>query len=277
MVICAHIPINAYGQQQPQSGQPYDFLPIWTTNPAVDENVSLQDLLDTLHSYPNLVLWLSGHVHRNTITPQPYGDPANGIGFWEVETPSLRDFPQQFRRFEIVRNNNNTISIFALDVDTAVNSVPAGNGSVPPAWTSRSYAVAAQQIFGNPWQQGPGMDSSSCVYNAELVIQMSQLSQQLQDKINRLKPVVSSFTINGGAVSTTRRVVTLNNTVVGTTPTYYLASEDPQFGRAAWLPYSPTPSFTLASSTLGAKTIYFRVKDGSGKKSAVASDSITRV
>jgi metallophosphoesterase (TIGR03768 family) len=283
MIICAHIPVNAYGQQQPQPGQPYGVLPIWITNPAVDENVSLQDLLDTLHSYPNLVLWLSGHVHRNTITPQPQGDPANGIGFWEVETPSLRDYPQQFRRFEIVRNPNQTISIFALNVDTAVNPAIAENGSLSPAWTSRSYALAAQQIFGNPWRQGPGMvpsdpddpddPSSSCVYNAELVIQMSQISPQLQDKINNIKPVVSSFKINGNAASTKSQTVTLNNTVVGSTPTGYLASEDPGFSGAVWLPYSKAPSFTLSPNT-GVKTVYFKVQDGSGTESAVVHSSI---
>ncbi len=72
---------------------------------------------------------MSGHVHRNAITPQPdpNGDP--NYGFWEVETPSLRDFPQQLRRFQIVRNSDNTISIFAIDVDTAVNPARLQNGS----------------------------------------------------------------------------------------------------------------------------------------------------
>ena len=275
MVICAHIPLRPYVQN---NNAPYKVWSIW----APYSYISDVNLLAKLHTYPNLVLWLSGHVHRNTITPQPNGDPANGIGFWEVETPSLRDYTQQFRRFEIIRNNDNTISIFTLDVDTAVNPALAGNGSVSPAWNSRSYGLATQQIFGNPWQQGPGMvpsnpsdptdPSSSCVYNAELVIKMSQLSQPLQDKINRIKPVVSSFAINGNAASTRNPIVTLNNTVTGSTPTEYLASEDPGFGGAVWLPYSKTPAFTLIST--GVKTVYFKVRDGSGTASAVVYDSI---
>ena len=59
--------------------------------------------------------WNAGHLHRNTITaqppqaPSPYvGNPENG--FWEVETPSLRDFPRQFRRIDIYRNSDNNIS-----------------------------------------------------------------------------------------------------------------------------------------------------------------------
>ena len=61
------------------------------------------DLLATLHNYPNLLLWMAGHRHINTVTPQPSPDPANHpeYGFWEVETSSLRDFPQQFRTFRL--------------------------------------------------------------------------------------------------------------------------------------------------------------------------------
>lgn len=54
-----------------------------------------------------------------------------------VETLSLRDHPQQFRTFQIVRNDNNTISIFITDVDPTVQ----GTGS--PAEKSRGYALGA--------------------------------------------------------------------------------------------------------------------------------------
>jgi hypothetical protein len=90
-----------------------------------------------------------------------------------------------------------------------------------------------------------------------------------------ISPVVSSFKINGASGSTKSRTVTLNNTVVGSTPTQYRASElAPTFNSAAgWLPYSQAPSFTLRS-TPGAKTVYLQVMDGSGKESAVVSSSI---
>ena len=72
-------------------------------------------------------------MHRNAITPQPSSDDLYPeYGFWEVETPSLRDFPRQFRRFEIVLNTDKTISIFALDVDVAANPVPLGDGAASP-------------------------------------------------------------------------------------------------------------------------------------------------
>ena len=213
MIICSHIPVAPYGQQSaPEAWS------IW--NPYCVQPTTETELVATLHNYPNLALWIAGHVHRNTITPQP--SPYNPeYGFWMVETPSLRDFPQQFRRFQIVRNSDNNISTFVLSVDTAAAPLPSMMAS--PALKSRTCAIAAQQIFANPAQQGPGMDPDSCVYNAELVIQLSQLSPGLQTKILGISPVVSSFKISGRSPKS--QTVTLKNTVVGSTPTQYRAGE----------------------------------------------------
>jgi len=206
MIICCHIPVHPYAQKPLANGGDPQYLAIWS-DPFPSENVSELELLNTLHNYPNLILWISGHVHRNTITPQPSpnADPASGWGFWEVETPSLRDYPQQFRCFRIALNSEGDISIFVYSVDPAVALLEDGTPS--PAYKSRGYALAAQQIFGNPWQQGANMTlsdpnstnlptssdppappyntdpSSNCVYNAELVIKSSQLSSGLLGKV----------------------------------------------------------------------------------------------
>lgn len=270
MIICAHIPLRPYAQNPPPANNPH--YPLWSLWSPFAE-ISEDTLLARLHTYKNLILWCSGHVHRNAITPQPSPDGDPEYGFWEVETPSLRDFPRQFRRFEIVRNTDRTISIFALSVDPAANPDPLDDGSASPAQTSLSYAVATQQIFQNQIQQGPNVDPGSGVYNAELV---KILSPEMQEKIALLSPVVSSFNINGDARFARSPVVTLTNTVVGTIPAEYMASEDSGFSGAAWLPYSDSPSFTL-SPTNGIKTVYFRVRDASGTESTVVSDSIRGV
>jgi metallophosphoesterase (TIGR03768 family) len=269
MIICAHIPLRPYAvpQDPPPANNP--LYPLWSLWAPYSE-ISEDTLLAKLHTYKNLILWCSGHVHRNAITPQPSPDGDPEKGFWEVETSSLRDFPQQFRHIEIVRNSDNNISIFALDVDTAVNPDPLPDGLPSPAWTSRSYAIATQQIFQNAVKQGPHVNKHSGVYNAELV---KQLSPAMQTKMAQISPVVSSFKINGDAGSTTSPVVTLNNTVVGSTPTHYMASESSTFEGAVWRHYSKAPSFSL-SSTLGIKTVYFKVRDGSRRSSATAKAHI---
>ncbi len=164
MIIAAHIPIK------PQVSIT-DPRPMSTFYDKSEEDA----LLATLHSYPNLILWIAGHRHLNTITPQPNNaadlNDHPEQSFWEVETSSLRDFPQQFRTFEIRRNGDNTISIITTDVDPAV---AAGS----PAAKSRGYAIGAARLFGaTPAILG---DATSHAYNAELV---KQLSPQMQAKI----------------------------------------------------------------------------------------------
>jgi metallophosphoesterase (TIGR03768 family) len=273
MIICAHIPVWPYDYQTP--GPEYKPA-MWSTSSYVSDH----DLITTIsQNYSNVVLWIAGHVHRNVITPQPdTNNPGSGYGFWEVETPSLRDFPQGFRRFEIVRNSDDeTLSILVIDVDPAVNPEPLPDGSRSPALISRSYSIAAQQIFGTPIQQAPTCDLRSGICNARLDIQLSQLTPGLQEKLADLTPVVGSFRINGGAVSTANRVVTLDNTVLAAKPDYYMASESPTFRNASWLPYTDEISFTLSRpSGSGGKTVYFKVKSGTGKISAVVHDSIRK-
>lgn len=268
MVVCAHIPVRPYAQPGPKV-PPYALWPLFSPTSDISE----QTLLDKLHTYKNVIMWMSGHIHRNAITPQPSPDGNPENGFWEVETPSLRDFPQQFRRFEIARNSDGNISIFALDVDTAANWVPLSDGSASPAWTSRSYAVATQQIFNNQIGQGPHVDPYSGVYNAELV---KQLTPAMRAKLAQVSPVVSSFKIAVKASSPTSPSVNLANTVAGSKPTHYMASESPDFGGARWLPYSVSPPFKL-SSTTGAITVFFKVRDGSGKESPTVGATFTDV
>ncbi|MDO9324427.1 MAG: TIGR03768 family metallophosphoesterase [Methanoregula sp.] len=149
MIISAHIPI---GVSAPGSDAGW--------NPVAP--ITEQQLIAKLHTYPNLLLWISGHRHVNQITPFNSTDPVNypEQGFWEVETSSLRDLPQEFRMFEIVRNSDNTVSIITTDVDPAVR---AGT----PAAQSRSYGVAAQQLFSDPLSPPEGSA------NAILVKQLS--------------------------------------------------------------------------------------------------------
>jgi metallophosphoesterase (TIGR03768 family) len=172
MIIAAHIPINVE-VTAPRSEMG------WWTDPQ--NAVTLPNLIAELQSHPNLILWISGHRHLNTVKAFISPDPVNAPekGFWHVETSSLRDFPQQFRTFEIYLNSDNTISIVTTDVDPAVK-----DGT--PAATSRSYAIAAEQIVGadiyayNPTNDPTIKPMLTGSYNAEL---MKQLSPEMVDKI----------------------------------------------------------------------------------------------
>ena len=129
-------------------------------------------MLAKLHDYPNLVLWIAGHRHQNTVTAQPFnaadGKAQPERSFWEVETASLRDFPQQLRTFELRLNQDGTLSILITNVDPAV-----AEGS--PAARSRAYAVGAARIYGAT--PATLADTRSRAYNAELVKQLSPAMQ----------------------------------------------------------------------------------------------------
>jgi hypothetical protein len=166
MIIAAHSPIGVE-----KSGSELG----WWNDPR--NAVSQTDLVSELQKHPNFMLWIAGHRHVNTVKAFPGTTPENG--FWQVETSSLRDFPQQFRTFEIYRNSDNTISIVTTNVDPAVK-----DGT--PAAKSRSYAVAAQQIVKTDiYTNNPTADPSikpmpTGSYNAELI---KKLSPEMQVKI----------------------------------------------------------------------------------------------
>lgn len=164
MIVAAHIPIRP--QNTITDASPFS-PSIWN-----DPNLESQ-VLDLLHSYPNFILWLAGHRHVNVVTPQPWYDASNTLvperSFWEIETPSLRDFPQGFRTFDLRRNSDNSLSILVTSVDPAVQP-----GS--PAGKSRGYAIGAARTYGAYPSTGASA-SFSQVYNAELVVQLTPQMQ----------------------------------------------------------------------------------------------------
>ncbi len=163
MIIAAHVPINVV-----PSGNPFTWRPV----PGSYETET--DVLRMLQGFPNLILWVSGHRHLNNVTAIPSmtpGAPENG--FWEVETKSTREFPEEFRTFDIVRNSDNTISIITTNVDIEMedNSLAA---------IGRKYAIASNQIYKiDPTTLPMG----STAYNAELV---KQLTPVMKEKIRNL-------------------------------------------------------------------------------------------
>jgi len=167
MIIAAHIPFRVYKDLVTDPAQVATnpqimtlFLPM-----PVYSVVNDDALLSVLQGYPNLIMWIAGHRHMNTVTPQIHPtDPTRS--FWEVETSSLRDFPQQFRTFRIYRNTNNTVSIIITNVDPAVSTAS-------PATTSRGNAIATARITAHV----PMGDATSHSINAELVVQLTPTMQ----------------------------------------------------------------------------------------------------
>ena len=157
MIISAHVPIGVC--QGTAMG--------WLPAPGYSNE---NNLIAQLQTFPNLILWVSGHRHLNNVTAFASTDTAHPENsFWEVETKSLREFPEQFRTFDIMRNSDNTLSIITVNVDPNIKE-----GSL--AATGRRYAIASNQIYGLP---GTNLPTGSVSYNAELVKQLSPKMKEI--------------------------------------------------------------------------------------------------
>lgn len=144
MIIACHIPICVAN-----IGTELEWwLGDWST--TTRNACTITELVDTLQNSTNLLMWIAGHRHVNAVKAFVSPDPVNAPekGFWQVESSSLRDFPQQFRTFEIFINSDYSVSIEAVNVDVAVQK-----GT--PAATSRKYAIATQQILQNQLKGNP--------------------------------------------------------------------------------------------------------------------------
>jgi metallophosphoesterase (TIGR03767 family) len=124
--------------------------------------------------YPNVVAWVNGHTHVNHVIPhrRPAGWQAPG-GFWEINTASHVDFPQQARLVELVDNRDGTLSLFGTVIDSLA----------PLHWTNThmtaELSALARELSANDWQErvtGPdaqghdGRRGTRADRNVELVV-----------------------------------------------------------------------------------------------------------
>ena len=140
------------------------------TNPLVATGLDLKPRVlgpavrTELLKHANVVAWVNGHTHRNTITAHK---PASGTGgFWEINTASHVDFPQQSRTIELVDNGNGTLSIFTTMLD---HDGPATNGG-SLADTVALSALARELSANDPQERASGKTGAQNDRNVELMV-----------------------------------------------------------------------------------------------------------
>ncbi|MDX6395055.1 MAG: hypothetical protein QOJ73_6118 [Streptosporangiaceae bacterium] len=93
--------------------------------PGGERVLGAADLLALVHRFPNVVLWLNGHTHANSVQARRNpDDPARG--FWEVTTCAVIDWPCQTRIVELL-DRGEYLSIVCTMVD---HDTPAGPRSL---------------------------------------------------------------------------------------------------------------------------------------------------
>jgi metallophosphoesterase (TIGR03767 family) len=98
-------------------------------------------LMEVLHSYGNVVCWLTGHTHRNLVVP--HRAPSQGHwSFWEITTSSLMDWPCESRVLELIEVEDSLL-IRADMVNFTGSTEARGTG-----WMASWHRVLASQ---HPW------------------------------------------------------------------------------------------------------------------------------
>lgn len=138
--------------------------PLVATGADLDQRVLGTKVVDLLLAHPHVVAWVNGHTHRNQITP--HAAASGTSGFWEINTASHVDFPQQSRLVELVDNRDGTISLFTTMLDHAGPTSHGGSlGS-----TLALAALARELAANDPQLRTGGLSGAAQDRNTELLL-----------------------------------------------------------------------------------------------------------
>jgi metallophosphoesterase (TIGR03767 family) len=131
----------------------------------LDERRVLGDeVVVLLHRFPNVIGWINGHHHSNTV--QPVADPSGlGKGWWDINTASHVDFPQQARLVEVVDNKDGTLSIFCTMLEHLAPVTPPEEASGVLDLASLCRELAANDVHRREEALGTDVD-----LNVELLL-----------------------------------------------------------------------------------------------------------
>jgi metallophosphoesterase (TIGR03767 family) len=122
---------------------------VTTGSESPGKRVSGDEVVALLLKFPNVIMWVNGHTHVNAIQPVKRTLPTTVPGgFWEVNTASHVDWPQQARLIEIADNRDGTLSIFGTIIDSAANASYGHRTDTPI-----QLASLARELAVNDWQE----------------------------------------------------------------------------------------------------------------------------
>ncbi|MDQ5807226.1 MAG: metallophosphoesterase [Actinomycetota bacterium] len=123
--------------------------PCLTQDPAADPYPD-ETLKCLLLRHPSAIAFVNGHEHANRLEPfprDPQAGPVEG-GFWEINTASHIDWPQQSRVIDVFDNRDGTLSIFGTVVDHEAATEPGSGPGVPA--TQRLASISRELSFNDP-------------------------------------------------------------------------------------------------------------------------------
>ena len=88
-----------------------------------------------------------GHTHHDGVIS--HRRPGTSTGFWEVNTASHVDWPQQSRLIDVMDNGSGTLSIFGTILDTAAPITPPKAGTSAAGMTDAQLASVSRVLAAN--------------------------------------------------------------------------------------------------------------------------------
>ena len=115
-----------------------------------------ETIRDLMLKYPGVIAFVTGHSHRHEI--KAFNNSCRS-GFWQINTASHTDFPQQGRQIEVMDNRDGTLSLFNTVVDQAAPIDPPAPGTPANVFTDAQLGSIARVLSANdPQGLGPGSD-----------------------------------------------------------------------------------------------------------------------
>jgi metallophosphoesterase (TIGR03767 family) len=113
----------------------------------IGRRICVDEIREMLLKYPKVIAWLAGHEHRHHV--EWIGDVEEVKGFWQIETASHADWPQQSRTVEIVQSKGGDVFIGLSVVDHAAGI------DYDEAKTPLEIAALSRVVSANVWQRRP--------------------------------------------------------------------------------------------------------------------------
>jgi metallophosphoesterase (TIGR03767 family) len=95
----------------------------------------------------HVITYVTGHTHANAV--RFFGGKRGG-GFWEINTASHIDWPQQSRLIEVMDNRNGTLSIFGTVLDAAAPAAAPAPGPAAAFSTTELVSLGRTLSYNDP-------------------------------------------------------------------------------------------------------------------------------
>jgi metallophosphoesterase (TIGR03767 family) len=104
-----------------------------------------------LARHRNVIAFVAGHTHDNSVR---FFRGRRGRGFWEVNTASHVDWPQQSRLIQIMDNRDGTLSIFGTILDSAAPQAAPAPASAMALSMRQLVSLSRTLSYNDPQRAG---------------------------------------------------------------------------------------------------------------------------